>query len=244
MNNLNNANYRIAGSRPKEIDIKELFLVIKKRIWLVTVITILFTVFAGVYSVFFTTSLYQSSSRIIINADPEYRKTLQVIIKDSTIMERVSKELNLEKTPETLASQITVQSIDASQVVSISAIDTNPEMAANIANTTAKVFKDEVGKIVNFNGVQLLSDAQINHQPINDNQPRNILIGFIIGLVAGIGLVLFLDSLDDSVNSEEEVEEFLGVPVLGKVSKMKKSNLKISKHQNRELEFRGETIGH
>ena len=244
MNNLNKNNHLIVNSRHKEIDIKELLQVIKKRLWIVVVMTVLFTVFAGVYSVFFTTPLYQSSSRIIINADPEYRKTLQVIIKDATIMERVSQELSLERAPDTLAGQISVQSIDASQVVSISVIDTNPEMAATIANTTAKVFKEEVVNIVSFNNIQLLSDAQVNKQPINDNQTRNILIGLVIGLVAGIGLVLFLDSLDDSVNSEEEVEEFLGVPVLGKVSKMKKSNLKISKRQNSELEFRGETIGH
>ena len=160
------------------------------------------------------------------------------------LWKRVSQELSLERAPEALAGQISVQSIDASQVVSISVVDTNPEMAADIANTTAKVFKEEVVNIVSFNNIQLLSDAQVNKQPINDNQTRNILIGLVIGLVAGIGLVLFLDSLDDSVNSEEEVEEFLGVPVLGKVSKMKKSNLKISKRQNSELEFRGETIGH
>ena len=63
-------------------------------------------------------------------------------------------------------------------------------MAATIANTTAKVFKEEVVNIVSFNNIQLLSDAQVNKQPINDNQTRNILIGLIIGLVAGIGLVL------------------------------------------------------
>ena len=238
MNNLNKNNHLIVNSRHKELDIKELLQVIKKRLWIVVVMTVLFTVFAGVYSVFFTTPLYQSSSRIIINADPEYRKTLQVIIKDSTVMEKVSRELSLERAPDTLAGQIGVQSIDDSQVVSITVIDTNPKMAANIANTTAKVFREEVVNIVSFNNVQLLSDAQINKQPINDNQARNIMIGLVIGLVAGDGLVLFLQSLDDSVNSEEEVEEFLGIPVLGKVSKMKKSNLKIIKRQNSELKFK------
>ena len=56
-------------------------------------------------------------------------------------------------------------------------------------------------------------------------ETRMVMIGFVLGLVAGIGLVFFLDSLDDSVKSEEDVEEFLGIPVLGKVSKMKKKEL-------------------
>ena len=57
-------------------------------------------------------------------------------------------------------------------------------------------------------------------------------------------LVFFLDSLDDSVKSEDDVEEFLGVPVLGKVSKMKKKNLKKKNRGKQELEIRGETIGY
>ena len=137
-----------------------------------------------------------------------------------------------------------MQSIDASQVVSIGVIDTDPKLATNIANTTAKVFKEEIPNIVNFNNVQLLSDAKIDPEPINNNQNRSIMIGFLIGLVAGIGLVLFLDSLDDSVKSEDDVEEFLGVPVLGKVSKMKKKNLKKKNRRKQEIEFRGETIGY
>ena len=99
-----------------------------------------------VYSQISTTLLYQSSSRIIINADAEDRKTLQVIMKDSTIMEKVVERLKLDRSPEALAGQITVQSIDDSQVVSIGVIDTDPTMAANIANTTAKVFKEEIPK--------------------------------------------------------------------------------------------------
>ena len=79
-------------------------------------------------------------------------------------MEKVVQDLNLDRSPETLAGQITVQSIDASQVVSISVVDTDPKMAANIANTTAKVFKEEILNIVGFNNVQLLSDAKIDTQ--------------------------------------------------------------------------------
>ena len=63
-----------------------------------------------------------------------------------------------------------MQSIDASQVVSISVIDSDPTMAANIANTTAKVFKEEIPNIIGFNDVQLLSEAKVVPYPINDSR--------------------------------------------------------------------------
>ncbi|MDF2903474.1 MAG: capsular polysaccharide biosynthesis protein, partial [Bacillus sp. (in: firmicutes)] len=75
------------------------------------------------------------------------------------------------------------------------------------------------------------------------NQNRTIMISFVLGLIIGIGLVLLLDSLDDSIKSEYEVEELLGLPVIGTVSKMNNKNVKKKNNSYSELEIRGETIG-
>ncbi len=227
----------------KEINLKEIYRVIKERLWIVVIITIIATTIGVIYNTYFTTPLYQSSTSIIIEADAEYRKTLQVIIKDSTVLEKVIKELKADKSPEALAGQINVTSIDNSQVVSIAVIDVNPLQAAKIANTTAKVFKDEIPNIIGFDKVTILSDAKVYPYPINENKSRTIFISFLMGLIVGIGLVLLLDSLDDSIKSEQEVEEILGLPVLGKVSKMKKKNIKKPHNRRLDGELRGETIG-
>jgi capsular polysaccharide biosynthesis protein len=227
----------------KEINLKELFNVIKKRIWIILVLTFITTVSGCAYSNATTVPLYQSSSRIIIGANADYMKTLQVIIKDPTVLEKVVKELHLQVSPEFLAGQITVESIDSSQVVSISVIDTDPKIAADIANTTAKVFKKEIPNIVNFNDVQFLSEAKINPNPINEYQSRLIIIGFVFGIIVGTGLVFFLDSLNDSIKSERIVESVLGLRVLGSVSKMNKKNINKRKNKQVQIELRGETIG-
>ena len=122
-----------------------------------------------------------------------------------------------------------MQSIDDSQVVSISVIDSDPTMAASIANTTAKVFKEEIPNIVGFNDVQLLSDANVNPYPINDTGNRTFMIGIVLGLVLGIGLVFFLDSLDDTVQSVQDVEDYLGTPVLGKCFENEKTEFQKKK---------------
>src|SRR3954470_21251412 len=99
MSGLNKTNQSIEKPRAKEINLKELFAVIKKRFWIVVVVTVLFTLVGAVYSAFSTNLLYQSSSRIIIKASAEDRATLQVIMKDSTIMEKVVQELKLDRSP-------------------------------------------------------------------------------------------------------------------------------------------------
>jgi capsular polysaccharide biosynthesis protein len=229
--------------KAKDINLKELYLVIKRRLWLIVVITVITTVLGAYYSYSTNTPLYQSSSRIIIEAAPESRNTLEVIIKDSTVLDKVVKELGLPQSAEALAGQITVASVDNSQVVSISVTDTDPDRAAKIANTTAKVFKEEIPTIMDFKDVRFLSDAKVNPWPINQSQNKLIIIALLAGLVIGIGLVFLLDSLDDTLRLDREVEEMLGLPVLGRVSKMNKKNLKRKYVKQFELELRGETIG-
>ena len=227
----------------REIDLREVVDIIKKRIWIVIVITVLSALAGATYSFFNApTLLYQSSTRLIIGADSEYMKTLQVIIKDSTVLTKVVQELNLETSPEVLASQINVQSIEASQVVSINVVDTDPVRAAEIANTTATVFKEEIPKIVDFDDVRFLSEAKVNPYPINETQNRTVILACIFGLAISIGLAFLLDSFDDTIRPDQEIEELLGLPLLGRVPKMNKKNIKKKSNPQRSVALRGETI--
>src|SRR3954454_12626741 len=99
MNRVNKNNQSAMNQVAKEINLKELIAVIKKRFWIAAVVTVLFTLIAGVYSTISANPLYQSSSRIIIKAGAEERTTLQVIMKDPTIMEKVVQDLNLKRSP-------------------------------------------------------------------------------------------------------------------------------------------------
>ncbi|WP_409290504.1 YveK family protein [Peribacillus sp. SCS-37] len=227
-------------SQAKEINLKEIMLVIKRRLLLVIILAVIGTAAGVLYTNMNQPApLYQASSRIIIDANAESRATLQVIIRDSVILKKVIEQLDLPSTPEQLAGQITVMSIENSQVVNIAVVDTDPSMAAAIANTTAQVFKDEIVTIMGFKGVKILSPAEVETAPINERSNKVILIGLIAGIIGGIGLTFLLDSLDDSLRSEELAEELFEVPVLGRVSRIKP---KKDKKKNYEQIVRGESV--
>ncbi|MEH7112575.1 Wzz/FepE/Etk N-terminal domain-containing protein [Neobacillus niacini] len=227
----------------KEINIKKLFEIIKKRFWVMIVTVIITLALSAIYNIYFTKPQYESSSRIIINAEPELMNTLMVMIKEPSFLEHVIEEMELNKTPEELSKQISAGSIGGSTIVKISVFDTNPEMATKIANTTAIVFKEKMPILLGFTSISILSDAKANPYPINDNQTRNILIGFLVGLISGVGIIFIKDFLDDTIRSEEYLEELLGVPVLGSISKMNKKKKAINKHERYKVEVWGESLG-
>lgn len=237
MKNFNELNYKA-----KDINLKEIFNLLKKRAWMILLVTVIATGIGFVYNSSSTTYLYSTSARIYIDAEGAgLMKTLQVIIKDSSVLEKVVEDLRLNRTPEALANQITVQNVEESQVISISVIDEDPALAAEIANTTAEVFQEKAPDIVDFKAMKELSDAKVPLTPINEKSNRPVILAFIIGLAAGIGLAFLLDSLDDSFRSNREVEVLLELPVLGRVSKMNSKNINKKSHIQSAINIGGET---
>ncbi len=63
--------------------------------------------------------------------------------------------------------------------------------------------------------VEIIDKAQPSNHPVRPNKPLNIALGIIIGLVVGIGLAFFIEYLDTSVKTIDDVERTLQAPVLG-----------------------------
>ncbi|MEH7096694.1 YveK family protein [Neobacillus vireti] len=231
--------------KTKEIDLKELFIVVKRRIWIIILIAFLGCIIGVLQYLKPTVLLYQTSSKVIIGTDSESRATLQVLVRDPIVLDEVVNELKLNETSDTLAGEITVASIENSQVVSVSVINQDPVLAAKIADTTAKVFKEKVPEIVGKDYIRVLSQAKVNLTPINPKSNKVLFIAVIGGIVIGIGLAFLFDSLDDKIYMGSDIEKKLGISIIGKVPKVNKKNIKSnSKVTKVDIEPRGENIGY
>jgi len=63
--------------------------------------------------------------------------------------------------------------------------------------------------------VEIVDQARPGSHPVRPNKPLNIALGIIIGLVVGVGLAFFIEYLDTSVKTIDDVERSLQAPVLG-----------------------------
>jgi len=214
----------------KEISIKDIVQPLLRYSWLIILIVFIFGLL-GYYIAQNNKSapLYQSSAKIIVNATAESMSTLQVIMKDVVVLEKVVTELQLSTTPEELANSIDVSTVGSSYVVIISAKHEDPNLAADIANTTAKVFKETLPTILDFDGIHYLSDAKVNSTPLEtENSLSTIIKIVLVGFVGSIGLAYLLNVFDSRIRTIQEVEENIGLPVIGLISKINKKNTKNS----------------
>ncbi|MDX5475446.1 MAG: capsular biosynthesis protein, partial [Bacillaceae bacterium] len=87
-----------------------------------------------------------------------------------------------------------------------------------------------------------LASVKGNEYPINPQSNRLIQIGILFGVVVGIGLILLLDSLDNKIKSERQLERIMELPVLGTLSKHNYKLVAKNKGKISNATLRGEAI--
>ncbi len=63
--------------------------------------------------------------------------------------------------------------------------------------------------------VEIIDTAEPNRRPVSPNLFLNVLLSIFVGLAAGVGLAYFIEYLDTSIKTAEDIERILGLPVLG-----------------------------
>ncbi|PKH09215.1 YveK family protein [Planomicrobium sp. MB-3u-38] len=217
------------------ISLQDLFKTIRKRLGLIALLTILAITIAGVISFLVLTPVYQTSTEILVNQSPaetgqltnqniqtdlQLINTYSGIIKSPAILDQVVEEMNLDMTTDQLTSKITVSNADQSQIVNITVQDEDPAMAVEIANTTASVFENDIQELMNVDNVTILSPAVMkeNPSPVAPNPMLNMAIAGVVGLMLGVGIAFLLEYLDTSMKDQQDIEDVLGLPLLGVIS--------------------------
>ncbi|MEH7560226.1 YveK family protein [Priestia megaterium] len=220
------------------ISLRELFQVLRKRLWLIVLITIIAATVSAVISFFVLTPVYESKTQILVNqaksdeqlynpqtvqTNVQLINTYNDIIKSPAILDKVIKELELDSSAQSLSGQIQVTNAQDSQVAQIVVQDTSAKRATEIANTTASVFKKEVPKIMNVDNVSVLSKAALGESasPVKPQPLMNIAIAVVVGLMVGVGLSFLLEYLDNTLKTEQDIENLLELPVMGVITTIK-----------------------
>ncbi|PKH10208.1 MULTISPECIES: YveK family protein [Planomicrobium] len=217
------------------ISLQDLFKTIRKRFGLIILLTLLAIIIAGVVSYFLLTPVYETSTEILVNQNPaetgqlinqniqtdlQLINTYSGIIKSPAILDQVVEELDLDMNSDQLDNNITVSNADQSQIINIAVQDEDPARAVDIANTTVDVFETDIQDLMNVDNVSVLSPAVLkeNPEPVSPNPLLNMAIAAVVGLMLGVGIAFLLEYLDTTIKNEQDIEEFLGIPVIGVIS--------------------------
>ncbi|MDW8622026.1 Wzz/FepE/Etk N-terminal domain-containing protein [Streptococcus suis] len=218
-----------------EIDVLFLLKTIWRKKFLILLTAVLTAGLAFVYSSFLVTPQYDSTTRIYVvsqnveagagltnqelQAGTYLVKDYREIILSQDVLTQVATELNLK---ESLKEKISVSIPVDTRIVSISVRDADPNEAARIANSLRTFAVQKVVEVTKVSDVTTLEEAVPAEEPTTPNTKRNILLGLLAGGILATGLVLVMEVLDDRVKRPQDIEEVMGLTLLGIVPDSKK----------------------
>ncbi len=221
----------------EEINLEELFYYFRNKISWIIIAIILAIGIGNTFTILTRTPMYKSSTTIVLvneNKDSStYNTTEQQlnknlvgtyseIIKSRMILETVISNLKLDYTSADLASNISVEAVDNTEIIKVSVSDANAKEATSIANEIAKVFMEKIQKIYNLNNVSIIDKAEDAIAPYNVNYVKDNAIYVLIGLALSCGTIFIFFYFDTTIKSSEEIESKLGLNVIGTVPKVEK----------------------
>ena len=212
-----------------EINLGELFQLLKKNIKMIFLSMLVGTLLLGVLTVFVINKKYESTSRLFLKPDvsegiADYSQinsnNLMVnnyveMLKGNNIQSQVAKDLKIE--PEQVNQYLTISNETNTQIISITAKTNDAKLSKDIVDTTVDTFTQIARETLNVNNITVVDEAKIATDPVSPSLKLNLLIGAFIGAFVSIGYLFIKFMLDTHIHNKEEAEKYLGIPMLGSI---------------------------
>ena len=230
-----------------EIDVLELFHVLLNKFWII----LLAGIIAGLAfiggTILFITPQYESTTKMYVLSKQDNNTLTQQdmqtslsltkdyaeLIKSRTVTEGVIAQLNLDLTHEELLKKMAVDSATDTRILSITVTDADPYEACKIANAIRDVAANHIKNVMDIDAVNVVETANIPDQQSSKKKNKNGIIGVLLGVLLSVAIILIAYISNDTVKTQEDVEKYLGLSVLGTIPLTETDRKKKKKKQKK-----------
>lgn len=213
-----------------EIDLLQLFYALMNKIWLIIGVTLVAGCGAALFTHFFITPTYKSTSGMLVIskettltslADLQLGSQLtndyKVLITSRPVLEKVIENLEMDMTYQRLKSAIEIQNPSNTRIINITVTMSEPELAKAVVNELTKVAADFIGDQMEVAPPNIFEEGELPSAKSSPNVMKNTLLGMILGVFLICAVIVVIELLNDSVQTEEDIERYLGIPTLAEV---------------------------
>ena len=152
-----------------------------------------------------------------LNIGTQLTNDYQVLMTSRPVLEQTIAELGLDMSTEQLAGMVKVTNDSNTRILKIAVTNEDPQLARNIADTLRTAVSEQIISVMNIDAVNTVEDASLPLKPSSPHKKKNLLIGIMAGFVLSAGLIILRSIMDDTVKNSDDVEKYLGVPVMGMI---------------------------
>lgn len=213
----------------------ELLHLLRKHLRLVVLLPVACALVMGVYSYLFMSNTYTASTSMYVLALNQDATASTSLSTDLSASQMISNDVStlltsdraLAETAEDLALEdlddydVSVTSETTSRVIGLTVTGPDPQTAADVANHLVANVSGIAQEVMSIESVNPIDQATAPEAPSGPNRPLYVAVALMAGLFLAVAIVVVEDMLNTKVRGQEEVEELLGIPVIGRIPAMR-----------------------
>ena len=229
------------SSSARVVTLKELWELFVHRWWVVLLAAVICSgsFYAAVQLTF--VPQYKSTATLYIlnqnetqtsNVSDDFSLALKVVndcdylLKSHSVLDQVIEQLNLDISYEDLSKTVSTSNPEDTRILEVSVEAASPEEAKRIVDTVCEVGTESITQAMGFQQVNLYEHGTIDTKP--SNQTRKLTYA-LVGAVAAVltyTLFLILFLADDTIKTDEDIAQYLGLTILGDIPNANNANKK------------------
>lgn len=222
-----------------EVDLKRLWKAALRKLWLIMLVSLVCGALALVGTIYLITPQYQSSALFYVNnnslsvggtavnidsgditASKSLVETYIVILNSREVLEDVIDYADVNYSYAQLKSMLSASSVNSTEIFEVVITCPDPVEAERIADAITKILPDKISDIVEGTSAKVVDYAILPSSPSSPNRVTNTALGFVIGFVVSVALIVLRELFDNTVRSEEDIEQSCSHPILASVPDM------------------------
>lgn len=212
-----------------EIDLRELFEVLKSKILVILTTTVIFIAVSAGVTRFMITPMYSSTAQLYVISSTDLSQLTNLtmgtqltqdymeIVTTRGVINQVINNLKLNVDYEEMLDKIAVENPADTRIMEISVSDPDPEEAMEITQELAEVTADTVSSKMDVKAPTIIEDAYLADEPDSPSMLRNVAIGGLLGLILSAGVFIIQFIMNDTIRREDDIEKYLGINTLAKL---------------------------
>lgn len=213
------------------VTLKNLWDIFVQRVWVLILAAVLAAgglhlvnrlTFVPVYSSTATLYILRQDSKTTTESS-DFSLALNVVndcdylLKSHSVLDDVLQELNLEVDYEALSRSISISNPDDTRILEVTVESDAPERAKQIVDTLCEIGQEKITEAMGFQQVNLYEYGTLIPEPCNTTSLTTYMLVGIIAAVLTYSLFLIIFLLDDRIRTEEDIERYLGLSILGDI---------------------------
>lgn len=222
-----------------EIDLSRLFGALLKKAWMIGIVSVLCAVLTLAYTVLFVSPKYESGAMFYVNnsgfdmgsvdnilsasdisASRDLVKTYIVILNARETLNDVIDYAGVDRTYGQVRAMISAESVNETEIFRVVVTSEDPVEAEKIADAIAYILPKRIASIIDGTSTKVVDSAVLPSGASSPSYTKNTVLGFMVGLVLIVAVIVVLELLDVTIRTEENIAQVAKHPILASVPDM------------------------